>query len=141
MTSLYNKSELIKSKIRYNDILKDAFNDLSAYLKQFIQEDAKKKSKKEMVMVSSISISVLIGVLIFLWAFLSPVSKANLFMMLGMKKTALNIMQKHIAQEAENPQFHLTLGEIYEKIGRNKEAEYHYKIAMEYFKRQNKEEK
>jgi predicted Zn-dependent protease len=86
-------------------------------------------------------LSVLVGVLIFLWIFLSPVSKANLFMMLGMKKTALSTMQKHITQEAENPQFHLTLGEIYEKIGRNKEAEYHYKIAMEYFKKQNKEGK
>ncbi len=62
-------------------------------------------------------------------------------MMIGMKKTALSIMQKHITKEAGNPQFHLTLGEIYEKLGRQNEAEYHYKIAMEYFKENKKYKK
>ncbi len=132
--SLYNETELIISKIQYNDVLKDKLADLSKYFKDYIQEKKKKKSKDENILISSIVVSTIILTIILLWLFLPITSKANFFSMIGMNKTALSILQKHLVREAENPKYHLTIGEIYEKLKRNKEAEYHYRIAMQYYK-------
>ncbi len=134
MTSLYNESQLLISKIKYNDMLKDNFEDLSRYLKEYIKSDNEKRAGQKRIFVSSITVSTIIIVIVLLWIFLPPIQKANFFLLLRMNKTALSIMQKHLIKEAENPHFHLTLGEIYERMGRENEAEYHYKIAMQYFK-------